>query len=873
MEEENTDRRYRPLKPNRSVWVVSGNDFRELSAEELTVDLIGQKAFGLLSIPAEWTLPFVVVDGRTVPSDDAIRLGVAKVGLAGGERVIVRSSGTSETMENRGALSSEACELDAVSKTIRQLIRQHDDLPQSVHWLVQRAVPSKALGHMSNERRLCKAFRDWIVEIEPAFGHPGEIHRIALRSWRKDRRPRERELRCDFRQQLVAELEGCALWVYDRLLRVHVEWVWDGDRVYLVQADEGSETAGGVDPRTIVEDGSTIRGRAEASADEKLNVFVPVDESKVDQYTKLRNVTLYRQLGYHSYSFYALVDRKEIEALLKGRVSSRLKADLATLTSTPFVIRTSVTGRYRGHSQMLPRSEELRSYDEAAEWLLGPFREKIAKWGISSEEICLVGHHFLPAISSAWCRACPDKRRVRVESLWGIPEGLYYYSYDSFDVDTMVARIAPDMVRPSKIGVRERLRYKENFIAPDTEGNWVFQKTNSKSDWSNSMMKAAWVEQVAWDTRRLAVLEGRCVTAMWFVGLDQTRAETQLLPWYHEPAEERFSVANASPRRKNQQAVDFTITSLADKLALEQRLEIGGAVSRVILNPMEESIIRDRDFATQIGELSARHGFVVELSGGVLSHAYYLLIKAGCNVECPGLDFDALSDETLEFNKLVRDKIPDLIVEHGEEASVVNLEGGALLRALGLKAIEEAAEVADAKSNYQVIEEIADLYDVIRELMQRLRLSAREVLRASVRKNRKRGRFRHGRMLEKTSLESIAGSQVGNGLLEADWAGAELQERVIDDEAGVPGQVHRMHLDQREDRRGTQTKELTCTLPIGFDAVTASQRTVTFQGRNGREFLLAISVELERTGSEIRAKIEIEQPPEQLSLLERRDSQ
>src|SRR3546814_13450234 len=85
---------------------------------------------------------------------------------------------------------------------------------------------------------------------------------------------------------------------------------------------------------------------------------------------------------------------------------------------------------------MLPRSDELRSLEAAVEWLKGPFRQSMQSLEAATD-IVLIGHHFIPAAASAWCQAKPDERRVRVESLWGIPDGIYYYAHDVYDVDTV----------------------------------------------------------------------------------------------------------------------------------------------------------------------------------------------------------------------------------------------------------------------------------------------------------------------------------------------------------------------------------------------------------------------------------------------------
>lgn len=67
------------------------------------------------------------------------------------------------------------------------------------------------------------------------------------------------------------------------------------------------------------------------------------------------------------------------------------------------------------------------------------------------------------------------------------------------------------------------------------------------------------------------------------------------------------------------------------------------------------------------------------------------------------------------YNKLVRDKIPDIIEEKGEIPIVKILEKEEYKKELERKLYEEYKEVLDAKSDDR-IEELADMLEVIRAL-------------------------------------------------------------------------------------------------------------------------------------------------------------
>src|SRR3546814_5844701 len=94
--------------------------------------------------------------------------------------------------------------------------------------------------------------------------------------------------------------------------------------------------------------------------------------------------------------------------------------------------------------------------------------------------------------------------------------------------------------------------------------------------------------------------------------------------------------------------------------------DLGTKVERVYVNPDESELIRDRDFVAELANHAREHHYVVELSGGLLSHAFYMLGKYGCDVEC--IDLFGVDEESIDFNKIVRDYIPaDIQARRSEE--------------------------------------------------------------------------------------------------------------------------------------------------------------------------------------------------------------
>src|SRR3546814_19619392 len=81
-----------------------------------------------------------------------------------------------------------------------------------------------------------------------------------------------------------------------------------------------------------------------------------------------------------------------------------------------------------------------------------------------------------------------------------------------------------------------------------------------------------------------------------------------------------------------------------------------------------------------------------------------MLGKYGCDVEC--IDLFGVDEESIDFNKIVRDYIPADIQARGEEVETVRLVGDALVEAIKRKLVEESFEVSDAKTADSIAEEL-----------------------------------------------------------------------------------------------------------------------------------------------------------------------
>ena len=103
--------------------------------------------------------------------------------------------------------------------------------------------------------------------------------------------------------------------------------------------------------------------------------------------------------------------------------------------------------------------------------------------------------------------------------------------------------------------------------------------------------------------------------------------------------------------------------------------------------------------------------------------------------------------------KLVRDLIPDLIRQTGRTVEVHYLTGDGLMAALGAKLIEEAQEAAEVvHSRKDLVEELADVREVVAALMAAGGITEHEVAERAAVKAQERGVFRSGAWLDSSSF-------------------------------------------------------------------------------------------------------------------------
>ena len=102
------------------------------------------------------------------------------------------------------------------------------------------------------------------------------------------------------------------------------------------------------------------------------------------------------------------------------------------------------------------------------------------------------------------------------------------------------------------------------------------------------------------------------------------------------------------------------------------------------------------------------------------------------------------------FNKLVRDKIPEIIEGNGETAITRILDDEEYRRELYLKLKEETLEVVNSDTSEHTIEELADVYEVLSAIAALEGKNMDDVVEIAKEKKLKRGGFQKRIFLEKT---------------------------------------------------------------------------------------------------------------------------
>jgi predicted house-cleaning noncanonical NTP pyrophosphatase (MazG superfamily) len=699
---------------------------------------VGGKARGLWSLPQAWAPPFVVF---RLPFFDLCReLGVphALAGLSGDDaellqhvvdgvrdgakKVIVRSNAPDEArFENRGRYVSVDADAQpqALATAISKVVRQADG-PMCV--LVQALVERSVWGHLSNERRVSKRRTTWLVE-EHAAGDLDPSHRVIT-----PRPAPPAPLYASHRDELPDRLREVAAHLASKDHLTHCEWVWDGQRVWIVQADRITPSPGDAD--------RYLGSRAAPPADEStLRLLTTLDPEEASRWSKLARRTVMQQLGMPVPPVHFLGGEvcRDI-----ARHRSAFEEDFAALSSDgsiPLVLRCDLLreaddGDVGESALSLPTSKP--SVDAtAALTFIERVAEHFAASGIEHTRWAVLPAQLVPARASIMVQARPGAQTVRLDALWGFPDGIGCLSHDTY------------LYRIDRESFSETCRYKESCLLYNAGRGWYFAAVGMPHDWGHVLNEAEVRTAASW-ARRIADHLHREVQLMVLARTGGARGAEAMRPWHYT---DHTVPPWAPPVRWAPQRGAVKMRTPSD---LERLRNTDAKVSGIHFAPLVEDR-RDTGFIRKVAALAVELGVPVYFSGSVLGHTYYILRSAGAHVVLVGIDSPEVEPD--QYDKLVRDRIPEVVRRSGATARVVraNPEQGVVL--LKHKLIEEALEIWNAQGD-DVRDELADLLEVLDELCRRLGLTRNEVLAAQDAKRSSRGGFEQLLYLEATAPEA-----------------------------------------------------------------------------------------------------------------------
>ena len=98
--------------------------------------------------------------------------------------------------------------------------------------------------------------------------------------------------------------------------------------------------------------------------------------------------------------------------------------------------------------------------------------------------------------------------------------------------------------------------------------------------------------------------------------------------------------------------------------------------------------------------------------------------------------------KVVKYNKLIRDRIPEIAKDAGWIPTVRVLKQKEFLDALKKKVFEEAEELIQSKNKEGIIDEIVDIQELLDVLRTEIGLTKPEIKKLQIAKRKKRGGFR-----------------------------------------------------------------------------------------------------------------------------------
>jgi predicted house-cleaning noncanonical NTP pyrophosphatase (MazG superfamily) len=717
----------------------------------LTVVEYGSKVAGLLIMPAAWVPPFAALpawiseEWQTNPDDWTEVAKVHSVDIpqvfrlvSGGGQcdVILRSSAVGEGLEDRGQYRSivirKGQSVDSVIPALKEIyadlvMRQRHS---RMGICVQRYFSPDIAGHVSNEVHLSATRNQWKYEIELPSYAPDK----GLNSKFATLPTETVALRVNRQKDLPQALRRACHWINLRIAgRSHVEWCVSSDHLWIVQVDQESPTSAGEDPHRMppTHFGEPVEAPVGFSCFRRYRIQEDTPWKKLNN---LRDFWIGKEPPKHRL-YYAAAD--EVEKLLFDRANrKKLITEINHLTSSRAVLRTDCRDK-NIRAFNLPRTHTVNG-EEAVLWLDETIAEMKSR-GASTRDVAFVLHQYIPARAAAWSYFSPGDALVRVDCLWGLPDGLQFLSHDSFELE---ARTGEE--------VAAAVRFKRDFLQEQADGSWEYVPVARQFGRDRVLSKDA-LRSIALQTVAVADRLGERAQIMWFCDLPPELELGVHLPWYRSRDYLLHNQVERPPYRARH------VRTLADLDALES--EQGRFI--LVVQPTAELVRADDKFLDRVIALALNKNAPVELAGSVLGHAYYRLRDEGVLVLTSQPRYPRSRGKT-SHQKLVRDAIPANIAAKGERVSFGRLAQEEAITALVGKLFEEGLEVSAASSSELRVEELADVLEVLRGLAAVEKVDWNDLVTVANHKREKRGGFENQTVL----LETAKPKRTRDGSLE-----------------------------------------------------------------------------------------------------------
>ncbi|WP_444668424.1 nucleoside triphosphate pyrophosphohydrolase [Cereibacter changlensis] len=690
----------------------------------------GVKAAGLMLLPKSWVPQWTALDLRFYDewlqsgdlSKEAAERIVSWVATEGIDSLILRTSGEKESIKDRGkyqSIKTEGLSREEISRTICDIYARSKSIdPHDRMGIVaQRYVRPVLLGHLSNESRVSPTRNQWQYDLNDQGGYAKGLNSKFANS----PNPGNPLVTRGSPHQL---LRSIGHWCEQNSpVRCHLEWVTDEKNLYIIQLDlDWPELDRGVDPRITVTPSSPYK-RYEG----RLNVLKQFDIGSETRWKKLRNLS---EFDFNEQSQAPRL--YELDAVRFKEVSSNsasakgLGEELRLVTSNRAVVRTEVD--QEGFPRFnLPRTDTVTAED-ALKWC-GEALEVLCERGAQVENIAFLFHSFIPSLSSAWAYAEPGGNYAQVDALWGLPDGIQVLPHDSYEIV-----LAQNKIIPTKS------TFKPMFLAEKDDGAWEYVEVLAAKGRSQVLSKSD-IFEIARRTQEIANKIGETAQIMWFCQIPEELELGRNLPWFRSREFHQYTDTSKGQFR------EYVVRNHDD-------LNNAPTKQVALVYRPDPELIRSDDFLDLLIAVANRNGFPVKLYGSPLGHVYYRLSQARVPVILANSSRYERARERKAFGKLVRDLIPAKILSGGESVREAKLSLNDLPSALCGKMFEEAEEFLRAKERPAKIEELSDMFEIIRSLAEFENTSIDVVIAQADIKKERLGGFSLGRVLLETSLNS-----------------------------------------------------------------------------------------------------------------------